>query len=152
MDDLDQNIIDLLREDGRQSNQEVARKLNVTAVTVRSRIKRLEQANIMRVVAVTDFAAADFDVLMAVGVEVQNRKAEAVARDLAAFEQVFSVNLVTGLEDIEMIVVAKDFEGLREFLANEVASVEGIRKLSPALALDVLKYQFDSAPLKQESA
>lgn len=148
LDELDEKIIALMRKDGRQSNQEVARQLGVTAVTVRSRIKRLEEANIMRVVAVTDFAAAGYEVLMAVGVEVQNRSAEDVARELAAFEQVFSVNLVTGPEDIEILVAAEDFECISRFISKDLAAIQGIRRLSPALALDVLKYEFDSAPLK----
>ena len=44
---------------------------------------RLEQLNAMRVVAVTDFAALGYDVLLAIGIEVEGRPAQDVAEDLA---------------------------------------------------------------------
>ena len=147
LDDLDRQIIELLRQDGRYSSQDLARRLDVTAVTVRNRIKRLEEDNLMRVVAVTDFSAAGFEALIAVGVEVQNRCAEDVARELATFDQVFSVSLVSGTQDIEMLVVAEDFAALQKFMGDELSKVAGIRNLSPALALDVMKFQFNAAPL-----
>ncbi|MFC7050054.1 Lrp/AsnC family transcriptional regulator [Emcibacter nanhaiensis] len=147
LDDLDRQIIELLQQDGRLTSQDLARQLDVTAVTIRNRVKRLEDDNMMRVVAVTDFSAAGFEALIAVGVEVQNRSAEEVARELARFEQVFSVSLVSGTQDIEMLVVAEDFEALQKFMGEELSRVAGISNLSPALALDVMKFQFNAAPL-----
>ena len=77
----DEGIIALLREDGRLSARDIAKALDPSSSTVRKRIRGMEQAGIMRVVAVTDFAAAGFDLLLAIGIEVENRNAEAVGRE-----------------------------------------------------------------------
>ena len=62
------------------SARDIAKALESSSSTVRKRIRGMEQAGIMRVVAVTDFAAAGFDLLLAIGIEVENRNAEAVGR------------------------------------------------------------------------
>ena len=146
VDDVDRQIIELLREDGRMSIQDMARRLNSTAGTVRTRIRRLEEADILRVVAVTDFAAAGFEMLIAIGIEVENRSAEHVGEELARLPEVFSVNMTTGAYDLEILVAARDFEELSRFLTIELASVKGIARLAPALCIDVFKYQSDWAP------
>ena len=100
----------------------------------------------MRVVAVTDFAAAGFDLLLAIGIEVENRNAEAVGRELAELPEVFSVNLTTGPNDLEILVAAQSFEQLATFLHEEVSQVDGIGRLTPALTVEVYKYQSEYVP------
>lgn len=146
LDNLDQAIIEQLRQDGRMPLRSVARALDVTEATVRSRVRRLEESNTMRVVAVTDIEAAGYGMLLAVGVQVENRAPEAVARDMAQLQQVFSVNVVVGTHDIEILVVASDQADLDRLLSETLVSIPGVRRLTPALAVDVLKNQPDWVP------
>jgi len=146
LDDTDQGIIDLLRDDGRMAYRAIARELGITEATVRARVRRLEESDTMRVVAVTDIEAAGFGMLLAIGVQVENRDPEAVARDLAAIAEVFSVNVVVGTHDIEILVVAPDSAGLNDLLSETLGRVTGVRRLTPALAVDVLKNQPDWVP------
>ncbi len=145
-DDLDMKIIRLLQEDGRTSTQDIAKELNSTSSTIRKRIRRLEDTGTMKVVAVTDFAAAGYDLLLAIGIEVDSRSAEDVAMDLAELPEVFSVNLTTGANDIELLVGARSFDELSVFLHKEVASIEGIGRLFPGLTIEVYKYQSEIVP------
>ena len=69
-----------------------------------------------------------------------------VAQSLAAIPEVFSVNVVVGTHDVEVLVVARDQEALNELLAERLAKVPGVRRLTPALAVDVLKNQPDWVP------
>jgi Lrp/AsnC family transcriptional regulator for asnA, asnC and gidA len=146
LDETDQRIIALLREDGRMPFRALARELDVTETTVRARVRRLEEANAMRVVAVTDIQAAGFDMLLAVGVQVEDRSPLDVARDLAAFDEVFSVNVVIGTHDVEILVVAEDQAALADLLGSRLAGVPGVRRLTPSLAVDVIKNQPDWVP------
>lgn len=145
-DELDLKIIALLQEDGRMSTQDIAGALDSTSSTIRKRIRRLEETGTMRVVAVTDFAAAGYDVLLAIGIEVESRSAEAVGLDLAALPEVFSVNLTTGSHDIEILVGARSFDELATFLHEEVSHIDGIGRLSPGLTVEVYKYQSEVVP------
>jgi Lrp/AsnC family transcriptional regulator for asnA, asnC and gidA len=147
LDDLDREIIAALRVDGRATNQQIAGSLKIAAATVSMRIRRMEELNAMRVVAVTDFAALGYTVLLAIGIEVKGRPAEDVAKDLAKLHEVFAVHLVTGARDIEILVALRNFEELQEFLLVDVAKIRGIRSLTPAIAVDVIKYNFDRAHL-----
>jgi DNA-binding Lrp family transcriptional regulator len=147
-DDTDQRIIAMLKANGRATNQDIARALKVAPTTVSARIRRLEKARALRVVAVTDFSALGYDVLLAVGIEVEGRAAEEVGTELARLPEVFSVHLVTGARDLEVLVAVKDFSELRSFLEREVARIRGVRRLTAGIAVDVVKFNFDVAPMQ----
>ena len=146
LDATDNAIIALLRGDGRLPYRAIARELGITEATVRSRVRRLEESNTMRVVAVTDIEAAGYGMLLAVGVQVEGRSPDDVARDLAEVREVFSVNVVVGAQDVEILVVAEDQAALNILLEQRLAKVPGVRRLTPALAVDVLKNQPDWVP------
>ncbi|MEH6636480.1 MAG: Lrp/AsnC family transcriptional regulator [Halioglobus sp.] len=146
LDATDEAIIALLRADGRLAYRAIARELGITENTVRARVRRLEESDTMRVVAVTDIEAAGFGMLLAIGVQVENRSPEQVAREMAAMPEVFSVNVVVGTHDVEILVVAEDQGALNDLLNNRLAGVPGVRRLTPALAVDVLKNQPDWVP------
>ncbi|EQB73942.1 MAG: winged helix-turn-helix transcriptional regulator [Candidatus Thermoplasmatota archaeon] len=48
MDETDYNIIDILRENSRETNMEIARKLNVSEGTIRKRIMNMVNNGIIR--------------------------------------------------------------------------------------------------------
>lgn len=139
-DDVDHRIIALLRRDGRMPFRTIANELDLTEATIRSRVRRLEENDSMRVVAVTDIEAAGFGMLLAIGVEVEGRPSSEVAEQLAAIDEVFSVSVVIGSHDIEILAVAEDQDQLDQLLGR-LAVVPGVRRLLPSLAVNVLKNQ-----------
>ena len=146
LDATDQAIITLLRGDGRMSYRAIARELDIAENTVRARVRRMEESDTLRVVAVTDIEAAGYSMLLAIGVQVEGRSPEAVARDMATIPEVFSVSVVVGAQDIEILVVSRDQAALNELITDKLGGVPGVRRLTPALALDVLKNQPDWVP------
>lgn len=151
VDDIDLAIVEQLRINGRATNQQIANNLGLTAATVSTRIRRMEDADKLRVVAVSDFSAHGYNVLMELAIEVDGRPASEVAAELAEFPEVFAAHLVTGRYDIDMLVVLRDFSDLPVLLLDKFSKVRGIRSMMPAIAVDVLKYQFDVAPLEARS-
>jgi DNA-binding Lrp family transcriptional regulator len=146
LDATDQAIIALLRDDGRMPYRAIARTLDIAENTVRARVRRMEESDTMRVVAVTDIEAAGYGMLLAIGVQVEGRAPDAVALDLAKIPEVFSVNVVVGAQDVEILVVAQDQAALNELISDKLGVLPGVRRLTPALALDVLKNQPDWVP------
>ena len=147
LDELDIKIVDILRGNGRATNQEIADRLSVTAATVSARLRRMEEARVMRVVAVTDFSAHGYNVLIAVGVKVRGRAVSSVAKDLARLPEVFSVNVMHGSHQIELLVALHDFSEINIFLLDHVAGISGVAALSPGIAADIVKFEFNVAPL-----
>lgn len=141
LDDTDHKIIDMLQIDGRMSIRDIADKIGSTPAIVRNRMQRMTDADAMRVVAVTDFKAAGYELMLAIGVEVENRSAELVGLDLAKLDEVFSVNMTTGVHDLDILVAARNFNELSFFVHEKFPQIEGIAKLTPAITVDVLKYE-----------
>ncbi|MFQ3324483.1 MAG: DNA-binding Lrp family transcriptional regulator [Pseudomonadales bacterium] len=148
-DATDFKIISLLRKDGRMAYRTIASELDITEATVRTRVKRLEESNTIKVVAVTDIEAAGFDMLLAIGVELEGRAASEVGHDLAKLDEVYSVSVVIGSHDIEILALARDQTHMNELL-TQLAAVKGVRKLLPSLAVDVLKNQPNWVPFNND--
>ena len=145
--ELDKSIIKILKKDGRTSNQKIADELGVTTSMIATRIRRMEQAKAMKIVAVSDFSAFDYNVLLPIGVDVKGRRANDVAEDLAKLEEVASVQLVSGKHDIEILVTLASLESMSDFLLSKLSQVKGVRSLDPSFAVEIIKYDFDVAPI-----
>lgn len=148
LDETDHRIIALLRRDGRMPYRALAKEVGVTETTVRARVRRLEESESMRVVAVTDFEAAGYNIMLAVGIRVEGRPAADVAADLAVYREVFSVCQVVGSLDIEILAVAQDQSTLNYLLTECLAKVPGVKRILPAVAMEVLKNQPDWVPFR----
>jgi Transcriptional regulators len=147
LDALDSNIIAILRTNGRATNQDIAERLSVTAATVSARLQKLEDSRVMRVVAVTDFSAHGYNLIIALGVNVQDRPIGDVGRSLAALPEVLSVNLMSGEHDIELLVALHDFSEVQSLLYDQIGNIEGVKEISPGVAVDIVKFEFNVVPL-----
>lgn len=145
IDDIDYKLIGLLRKDGRMSTRELARALRLTEATVRTRLRRLEETQTMRVVAMTDYRLAGFNLIASIGVQVKGRDAAEVAADIARFPQVLDVQIVIGTSDIELSVAAGERDALAQLL-QELAQIPGVSRLNAGMALDVFKFQWGWVP------
>ena len=146
--DTDRAIVAELRRNGRATNQQIAETLGLTATTVSTRIRRMEDANQLRVVAVADFSALGYTMLLRLAIEVEGRPTSDVAQDLAAMPDVFAAHIITGRYDIDLLVALRDFADLSGFLRRLVADVPGLRSITPSIVVDIVKYKFDVAPIE----
>lgn len=145
-DEIDATIIARLRVDGRTSNRSLAAVLGVNEERIRSRIKRLEDAGMMRVVTVVDYRAMGYKYYCPVGVSVKGRPVADVAADLAAIANVATVNIAIGERDIELQLLARSLDELTDSLLKQLFQVPGVIHVEPALALRILKYDLDWVP------
>lgn len=145
LDALDHRLIDLLREDGRRPTRDLALRLGVSEASVRSRLRRLQETRTVRVMAVRDIFTTGNELLLRLGVEVADRPATDVARELADHPAVLSVVLVSGRHQIEVMIALPDRKALQELLEDWWQRVRGIRRLEPALTLEVCKFESDWA-------
>jgi len=150
-DATDHAIVEQLRSNGRATNQQIAEALGLTATTVSTRIRRMEDANQLRVVAESDFSAHGYDLLLRVTIKVEGRPASDVARALAALPEVFAAHLVTGSYDIDMLVALHEVDELGPFLLDRIGAIPGIRTVTPSTIVDIVKYQFDVVPIEPEA-
>ena len=145
--ELDLKIVELLKTDGRMSNQKIATALGVTTSKVATRIRRMNKAEAMRIVAVADFSAFNYNILLPIGVDVKGREASEVAEDFAKIDQVAVVQLCAGKHDIELLVTLESMDDLRPLLLDKFSQIKGVRALESAVAVDTVKFDFDVAPI-----
>lgn len=146
-DETDRKIVEQLRQNGRATNQQIAESLNLIASTVSTRIRRMEDAGMLRVVAVSDFAVHGYHVLIHLAVQVSGRPALDVAEDLAVFPEVFAAHLVTGSYEISLLLTLHDIDELPSLITDRLSKVPGIRSMTPAIGLDIVRYGLDTAPI-----
>jgi Lrp/AsnC family transcriptional regulator for asnA, asnC and gidA len=140
LDDLDREIVEVLRLDGRTSNREIARRLGIAEGTVRSRIKRLEDQGLMRIVAVTDIFAAGKNVYATVGLTVDKRRIYAVCSELEKIEEVTFVSVAFGLYDVVAVLLMESRTRMLDILSTQIATIPGVRRTETADGLEILKY------------
>jgi DNA-binding Lrp family transcriptional regulator len=141
MDETDQRIVAFLSEDGRASNRAIADALGLSPRLVASRIDSMLEKRVIQIAAVADVFEAGNDLVLAVGVAVRGRATLEVAEELATLEEVCAVNVVSGEFDLEVLILSADHETLREFVSSRVSSIRGIESLSPALSLELFKFE-----------
>lgn len=144
IDQIDQAIARLLSEDGRMSSAEIARRIgDISERSVRYRIDRLIEDNVIRVTAIANPRAVGFVVTGDIFIEVEPGQVLDVARTIAEFECVSYVACSTGDRDISIQVRARDNEELYRFVTEVVGNVPGVRKTSTVLLPMVLKDVYD---------
>jgi Lrp/AsnC family transcriptional regulator for asnA, asnC and gidA len=149
LDELDQQLVAALREDGRISNRALAERFGIGEGTIGQRVRRMADERILRVVAVTDMAAMGYDLLVGAWIEVRARSPLAVGAELAEIAEVAAVTLTLGPHDLFATLLARDHRHLAE-LVRRINTISGISRIDWDLALDVLVYRSQWAILSQD--
>ena len=114
LDTLDNKIIRLLTENGRMPIGEMAKKLNVTAPTIRSRMKSLEKDRKFKVSGLIDPERHQEVITALVAMNVRSEgKMDQILDEIASLPNVVWVGVVAGRYDIIAEVICE--EGKEEF-------------------------------------
>ncbi len=125
-DEVDWSIIRLLREEY-ENNNAIARKLGVSEGTVRQRIRRLKEADILRVRGQINPDILEEQQLALIGINVGPAgKLETKAREIAALSHVQSVSIASGRYDVLAEVLVSSNKGLVDFLTHQLSTVDGL--------------------------
>jgi Lrp/AsnC family transcriptional regulator for asnA, asnC and gidA len=140
LDEHDEAIIGVLREDGRMPIRDLAQRVGLTEATVRARIRRLEESGSMRIVAKLDLGAMGYPFVALVGLKIRGRTIDEVGQDLLQIPEIISVLSVIGRNDLEIQVIARDMAMLNTLLTETIPAVDGIVGVESALAMNIVKY------------
>jgi Lrp/AsnC family transcriptional regulator for asnA, asnC and gidA len=139
LDEIDRQIIAALKQDGRMSFAELARRLDSSPGMVRERYHRLVESGVLQVVAVTNPPKVGYRVMTLIGIKVEGSRLHEVARRIAALEEVVYLVMCTGSYDLLAEVVCRDNADLLKFLTQRLHSIEGIRDTETFVYLDIVK-------------
>ena len=100
LDNLNEQIIDILKADGRASNASIARSLGVSEGTIRRRLNMLIDGGIVNVNVSLNPGKLGFYTEAIIGVQVDPDKIDFVSEGLAGLEEIDWVSVTTGSFDI----------------------------------------------------
>ncbi len=116
MDDLDREILHSLRRDARTPYTEIADKVGTSEGTVRNRVERMIERGIIERFTVTT-RTGNVKAMLEIGVAV-DVDTHAVSQRMAEWEQVDFVWMVSGEQDIVMVVDAADTAGVNDLITR----------------------------------
>jgi DNA-binding Lrp family transcriptional regulator len=139
MDDTDQRIVALLRENARRSFQDIGEHVHLSAPAVKRRIDRLEADGVIRgYTAVVDPNAFGWHAEAFVDLYCEGRMpADAIKRAVAGEPGVVSAHTVAGEASALLHVQARDTQDL-ELCLERIRATDGITRTVTEVVLSTL--------------
>ncbi|AGB36632.1 Lrp/AsnC family transcriptional regulator [Natronococcus occultus] len=133
MDELDRQILDTLRRDARTPYTEIADEVGTSEGTVRNRVERMmEEGVIERFTISTHTGNVKAMIEVSVAVDVDTK---VVSERMAEWEEVDFVWMVSGEQDIVLVVDAADTRGVND-LITQARDQEEVVSTQTRLILD----------------
>ena len=138
IDKLDLKIIQQLMHDANISYAEMGKKLFVSAGTVHVRIKKLQDAGVIKGMKYqVDLKKLDYDVIAFIGIYLEKSSLyDTVAKDLKRIPEIVRMNYTTGNYSIFAEIVCKDIAQLRAVLHDELQKIKGIERTETFISLE----------------
>ena len=140
MDNIDLSIIELLSQDARHSDAELAVMLNLEPSDVTERKARLEQEGvIIGYSAVVNTEALEDDSVSALievkAIPQRNRGFDEIAEQLYQFDEVKSCYLMSGAYDLLVLVEARTLKELALFVSQKLSTLETLTGTATSFVL-----------------
>lgn len=124
-------IIDLLCENSRLAEKEIATITGISEEEVKNTIKNLENKKVLlKYTALVDWEKTEREVITAlIDVRVapqQGHGFNIVANRICQYEEVKSVSLISGTYDLSVEVEGKTMKEIALFVAERLAPIEGV--------------------------
>lgn len=141
IDPVDVRILDILQNNARETQADIARTVGLAPSAVLERIRKLEARGVIRGYAARlDPRALGQSTVAFVAVRGDEALAgDGIARALAEFPEVLEVHLVAGDDCYLVKVRAKDPEHLGQMLRTRFARVPGVRSTRTTIVLETVK-------------
>lgn len=143
LDAIDWKILKELQEDGRMTNVELSRRVGISAPPCLRRVKRLEDAGVIRSYrAILDAPQLGFDVVAfcLVGLNHQSEtELKAFAERTRAWPVVRQAWMVSGESDFMLHCVATNLAAFQTFVIEELTSAPNVETVRTALTIRPVK-------------
>lgn len=148
IDRIDRNILRALQADGRLSNADLAKLVNVSAATCHRRTQRLfDDGHIQGVRGQLNPQSVDLGTLVMVGVVLDRSTPESFAEFEAAvsgMKELLDCHLVAGDFDYLLKIRARDMNDFNRLHSKMLISLPGVRQIRTFFVMKEVK---ENAPL-----
>ena len=140
LDDTDRALVELLRADGRASVRALADELHISRATAYARLDRLQRDGV-----ITGYAARvdperyGYGISAYVYLKISQHSWKAVRRRVQQIEEVWHAALVSGENDLVLLVRTRDAASLRDLVLNDLQTMPDVVSTQTVLILDEVR-------------
>ncbi|OWQ90259.1 AsnC family transcriptional regulator [Roseateles aquatilis] len=138
-------ILEALQADARQSTQQLADRVGLSATPVWRRIKELEERGVIRRhVALVDREQLGLSICVLANVSLVRHNegaVEAFEAMVASSPEIVECQAITGEADYVMKIVAPDMKAYDQFLQAKIFKVAGVSSVRSNVVLREVKYE-----------
>ena len=117
IDSIDRKIIEVLQQNSRASFVEIGKQIPLSASSVRERIQKLEDLEIIKAYSLkVDHAKMGFGLEVFIMIKLFSGKLKSFMGAIESFPEVKRASRITGSHNIHMKVVLKDQLHLQQFI------------------------------------
>ncbi len=143
LDAVDKALLRALQTDGRLSNVELARRINLSPPATHARLRRLEKDGYLRqYTAVVDREKAGYDLLCFIHISLQMHQVEQVEKFRKMVRQmpeVLECHHITGEYDYLLKVVLRNRKDLERFVVDRLTPIPGVARIHTSLVFTEVK-------------
>ena len=137
VDDLDLKLLSELKKDGNISIPFLAKKLNINASVLYSRIKRLIKKKMIKKFTIDiDETQLGFGVKAYVGINRDPKFKTIIHENLLEIAEIDRIIEVTGRFDLMVGTLAEDLEQLHTIVVDKIGKIDGIRNTETFVELE----------------
>lgn len=154
MDKLQKDIINLLTEDARLTTKKIAQILSEKEDKIASVVDEMEKSGVIvkytTIINSEEYTDDNVQALIEVRVTPEPSKGfEAIAEEIASFDEVDSIYLMSGGYDFCVILKGKSLRQVAMFVSERLSTLGGV--ISTATHFILKKYKIDGVKLSADS-
>jgi Lrp/AsnC family transcriptional regulator for asnA, asnC and gidA len=142
LDGTDRGILEELQDDGRRPFREIGRKLGVSERTIRSRVRAMHDAGVLRILAFVDPFRTGKAVLALVFLRIRWEAHDAIVAEVATWQEVSYVSSLMGEKDICLQVVCRDNDDLWHLIKQRLRGLDGVLEIETLIEMKVHKFRY----------
>ena len=140
LDRYDRRILEILQQDGRISNQDLAERIGLSPSPCLRRVRALEESGLITGYrALLDARRLGLTLMALVQISMDRHTPERFERfdaAVSALPEVLECLLITGREaDYQLKVVVRDMDAYHELLLNKLTRIEGVSGVQSSFVL-----------------
>jgi len=140
LDEKDKKILILLKENSSLTVNQISKKTKVPITTVHNRIKKLKETGIIKNYTINlDYEKIGKPIKSYVLITVNQDKThpqEKIAKKIKEIEDILSVDIITGKNDLISIVKTNSIKNLNEIITQKIRNIEGVDKTQTIIVLN----------------
>ncbi|MBK7869650.1 MAG: Lrp/AsnC ligand binding domain-containing protein [Saprospiraceae bacterium] len=138
LDELDKQILSMLMRNAKKPYTEIAKELYVSGGTIHVRMKKLEEAGIVKGYNLdVDYGLLGYDISAFLGIYLDKSSLyDDVAKDLEKIPEIVEAYYTTGIYSIFAKIICRDTDHLRAVLHDKIQKITGIQRTETFISLD----------------